>query len=478
MMQHLDEHTIELYVAGSNRVADRKSEIEGHLAECPTCRDLADRMQRYYADFEQLLAGGDRTNVARSSAIVKSRHPLSPMYEKQAKAVHVEKRSGSVARVFEFARRHPIATFGGSGVLIGGLALLLNTVIPGRAYDQNPAYCVYSREQGLIEIRNAENRSLWAFSTKLSSKTDGNNEKVTFSRSIFTRDLNGDGINEVITILPLRTETNNHSLRVFDSRKRLLVEKTFSEPFQYLDRTYSPNIDIGSMIVEEFGNNCSPEIWITGNSRDRSPGVTIRMDAFGNVLGKYWHFGQLREIYCARVGADHRKQIILAGMDDAEDTTHNEFPAIVVLDPEKVIGETRSSRSPGFAFPLSDAEVLYVSIPQSDINLTLGNKAGTMILMDTTYSLMLFRVTTTVQRQDFDFFEFDYFFDSTMNIEEVKSNNHTDSVREELVKQGLLKGTINQAYRQDLKNRVRYWDGLEWQKRPIRVHQTHRLAVE
>jgi hypothetical protein len=477
MMQHLDEHTIELYVAGSIRVADRKSAIEEHLAGCPTCRDLADRMKSYYQDFEQALAERDGTSVGRSDAVVKSRRPLTPRYERHAKAVRVE-RGGGVARVFKFARQHPMATIGGSGILIGGLALLLNAVIPGKTHYENPAYCVYSHDQGLIEIRNAENKNLWTLSTKLFLRRAVTTDQVTFSRSTLVRDLNGDGRNEVITILPLGEETNNHTLRAFDGPDRLLVKKSFSEPFQYLDRTYSSNIDFGSLIVEDIGKDGHPEVWITGNSRDRSPSVTIRMDGEGNVLGKYWHFGQLREVYCARLGDDHKKQIILTGMDDAEDTTHNEFPVIVVLDPEKVVGETRSSRSTGFAFPVSDAEVFCVSLPQSDINLALGKRAGSTVMMDTTYSLMPFRVTTTVQRRDVDFFDLDYFFDSTMTIKEVKSNNHTDSVREELVKQGLLKRSAERSYQQNLKDNVRYWDGREWQGNPTRVQYHPKIALE
>jgi hypothetical protein len=476
-MDHLDEHTIELYIVGSRRIEAKKGEIERHLAECPSCHDLSVRMEEYYADFGQVLAESDRVGIHRSRAIVRGRPHIKPMYERHAEAVHVES-GGKLVRMFAFSRRHPIAVSGGSIALLAGLALLLNLAIPRANIDQDPAYCRYSLSQGLVEIRNSNNRILWDLPTTVKLADSPYVDKIYLSRVIYIGDLNRDGMNEVVSTLQLGDEVYNHTLRIFDSRKETLFEQGLSESFGYLDRTYTPNIDVGSMLVEDVIQEGKKEIWVAGNSRDRSPSVAIRMDRNGNVLGKYWHFGQFREIYCARLGPDQKKRIILAGTDDAEDTTHGEFPAIVVLDPEKVVGESCSLRSPGFAFPPSDAELLYISLPESDINLALGNKPGRTLLIDTSQALFQFRTSTRVDRTEPDYFEFDYLFDLNMDIQEVKSNNFTDDVHESLARKGLVHGVIDRSYLKDLRTRVRYFDGSSWHRELVQVHHPTHVAMQ
>jgi hypothetical protein len=456
-MDHLDEHTLELFVVGSSRVQDRKAEIEAHLAACPTCMDLAVRMKDFYADFERSLSHEKHAGSGVQRAITRSRRQVQPAYERYAGAVHV-KRSVGLTRAWWFARQHPIAAIASSVALFAGLALALNFLLPRSSSDMNPSYCKMSLSDGVVQVRNGEDKTLWTLPTKVHLDVTRPTDNITFGRAIFVRDLNGDGVNEVVSILPLGDENYNRTLRIYDNKRKLLVEKSFSELFHYLDRVYSPNIDMGSVLVANVGLGGAPEIWVSGNSRDRSPGVTIRLDVNGNILGKYWHFGQLRDIYCVRLGPDQKEQVVLTGVDDAEDTTHREFPVIVVLDPARVVGESRSLRSPGFPLPTSDAEIYYISLPHSDMNYVLNCHPSRNQLIDTSSSVLQFRISTLPPGQQADSFEFDYFFNLNMSVQEVKSNNHTDLVRENLVRQGILQGSLDREYLDRLKNGVKYWD--------------------
>jgi hypothetical protein len=474
-MVHFDEHTIELYVTGSDRVRDRQAAIEQHLAECATCRELADRMMAFYADLRANLSDAGNTRAGSSGAMVRSDHRLRPQYENDAYAVPLE-RYGTLANVQGFVRRHPIASSAGTFTLLAALAMLLNLALPSRAPDTNPAYPRLMPDRGLVEIRNAENLKLWDLSTSIIFSGFVDSDVDYLAKLVKIEDLDHDGTNEVISILKQGEDAYNQQLRIYDSRKNTILAMRFSEPFKYLDRSYTPNVDLGSILVDDVVEGGKPEIWPTGNSRGRSPGVTIRMDAKGNILGKYWHFGQLRDIYSMTLGPDRKKMIVLTGMNDTADSTEGEFPVIVVLDPEKVTGETRSTLSPGFAFPASDAELYYIALPASDMNAVVHYKPGAPSLMDTASTLMQFRLSTRLDEDHSRWFEFDFFFDRDMNIQEVKSNNHTDAVRDSFVKQDRLGGSIGRAYLEDLRDRVRYWDGSEWRKEPVRVQQGVRLA--
>jgi hypothetical protein len=54
-MIHIDEHILELYVLNADEAAPRREEIEAHLRECDGCRDLADRMSVFHANFAEEL---------------------------------------------------------------------------------------------------------------------------------------------------------------------------------------------------------------------------------------------------------------------------------------------------------------------------------------------------------------------------------------------------------------------------------------
>ena len=57
-----------------------------------------------------------------------------------------------------------------------------------------------------------------------------------------------------------------------------------------------------------------------------------------------------------------------------------------------------------------------------------------------------------------------------MECLDIKSNIKTDNLREELVREGKLAGRIDFAYRDELKSRIEYWDGLAWRKEVTKVN--------
>ena len=476
-MVHCDEHTLELYVTGSGRVRDQRAAIEAHLAECATCSDLVARMREYYAGFHAHLPEVGTGMAANSGALARREMNVGPAYRRDVRTIPVE-RFGPLARAQRFVRHHPVAASAGSTFILGALGLLLYLSWPAQGVEKNPSYPHYVQDQGLVEIRNAENKPLWDLRANANLTEYGRAPEASVAKYLSIRDLDGDHVNEVITVLPQNDATYPGSLRIYDARKNLLREREFSVEFNYLNRSYVPAIDIGSMLVDDVVATGRPEIWVTGNSRDRSPGVTIRMDATGALLGGYWHFGQLREISCLPSSPGHSKQILLAGTGDADDTTHGITSVIVVLDPAKVTSVGRSTRNPGFHFPVSEAEEYYIELPTTDMNVALKTLPAPPQFRDITPTMILVRSSTRPGEDPAGFFEFDFLFDRDMKLLEVKSNNHTDHVRRELLQRGLIRGPIDRAYLDELKSRVRYWDGGQWVKEAVRVRRQVDVAQQ
>ncbi len=81
------------------------------------------------------------------------------------------------------------------------------------------------------------------------------------------------------------------------------------------------------------------------------------------------------------LGSEKKKAIIACGINDIDDTNRGEFGAVAILDPEKIIGQKKSSATPGFQMPTSDAELYYIKIPESDISKLL-HKTNVVVRME------------------------------------------------------------------------------------------------
>ncbi|MEK9138027.1 MAG: hypothetical protein AAB393_12950, partial [Bacteroidota bacterium] len=113
-----------------------------------------------------------------------------------------------------------------------------------------------------------------------------------------------------------------------------------------------------------------PEIFVMAGN-PRSPCYVARLDVQYNTVGEYWHFGHFGGLSFADVDGDSTLELLVWGQNNTEDTTQGEYPAIVVLDPAKIVGKGKSLLSPGFHLPFSDAELFYIRLPLTDVNRVL-----------------------------------------------------------------------------------------------------------
>jgi hypothetical protein len=186
-------------------------------------------------------------------------------------------------------------------------------------------------------------------------------------------------------------------------------------------------------------------------------------------MGKYWHFGHINGLDTVDVDNDGKVEIVFWGINDTEDTTHQEFGVIVVLDPSKIVGDRRSTTAPGFAFEESGAEIFYIKIPRSDIDEIRHVNSGINGMERGPDNSLTFSMGTD--------FRFHYSFSTTMGVIDVKSNNSTDGYYASLAEQGKVRGRIDDKYLDNLRNGVRYWDGKEWRKEVVRVKHENQLTM-
>ena len=479
-MQHIDEHTIELYVLGSELVEERRDEIERHFAECHGCRTLAEQIGAFYKKAEDYLAQQPEREMKPGKALVQQRREPMLFEEPLGYPIPYAPRT-PIQKFVYFVRRHPVVTG------VGGFSLAAALIVFGmlmsnpfkhsdsdQITDHNPAFKNYNTTTDMLEVINAEHQLLWqlkspSISFELQTENSSRNSLTAIA------DLDGDGNNELLTslnILGCNTASNDRHLLVFDRDGKLIWNQQFRENVHYLGRSYSPYFNAAALLVIEDPINGQKNVLVIANHNGRSPSILYRLDNRGKVIGTYWHFGTIKGLYQCDLNGDGNQEIILCAKNDANDTTHGEFASIAVLDPLKIVGERRSTTCPGFDLPPSDAELIYVRFPRVDID-NFNHTSSAITEMETSDSTSFKFVMG-----NFDNWRFDYFLDHTMRVLETKSYDITNRLHKQLEEQGKTSATVDQTYLENLKNGVRYWDGRKWTKEVTRIDHDKPISMK
>lgn len=472
-MTHIAEHTLELYILAAKEIEVQRTEIEAHLLECEGCKRLVERMTAFYAEAENEILRNPQTVEHPERALVRARSQVEPFYIDDSPALPLRPVT-RLQHIQHFVRRHPVMTGSGTFAALAGLALLFNNTVTTLNRDTNPAYKFYNVPQGVIEIRNNKNEVLWTLPS-MNLQTLFDDESDRHITHTLVTDLDGDGKNEVLTTLNVGNEENPRTLKIYDEGPTPQRELPFNPPFQYEGKNnYTSKFNPNAFVVRRNEAGFQ-EIFVAVTNYGRSPAFIARLDVNGEEIGRYWHFGNLGGLYIADVNNDGREEIIAVGINDVNDEKELSFPAIVVLDPSKIVGDKKPTAAPRFDFPFSDAELYYIRLPLSDIHVALKENGSVSALDMSRTDVFDFVLRNRMNGQDDDFV-FDFIFTRGISPLEVKSATSTDRIHALLVQKGELTGTIDTNYLESLKQGIRYWDGKEWRKEVVKVN--HGLIVK
>lgn len=462
-MNHIDEHTIEMYVLGSELVKERREEIEAHFKECHGCRTLAEQMEEFYQKAEEELEEVNPER-AKSKALVRSRVGLATMQEPYGFPAQYTPTT-PLAKVFYFIRRHPVTTVVTSFTAIAALGWFLNDAIRNFSSkdvitDKNPSYPHINPNNATIEIYNKENQLLWFVSTRITNQISQTDlERLT--QQIIISDLDGDKNNEVITTLQIGGGPfSKHPVTIFSSSGKLIREINFSEKVQFRGAKYQDTFGANELICEDFEGNGKKEIIVMTNG-GRSPNILNRLTKDGSVLGQYFHFGVAQ---IAVINIHGKRRILYFGQNNVDEPDSLSYAVLCVLDPLKIVEKAEASDSRGFGLQVSNAEIFMIRFPFSDMNYVWKSLNEIERINETmTNGTRTINVHTRgLYRGKHPIFE--YIFNENMEIIEVKFDSGTLQLRMESIANGKISGTIDKLYLENLKNGVRYWDGKEWRR--------------
>jgi len=451
-MQHLDEHTIELFVLGAGEVASWVDVIHAHLLECAGCRTIEDRFLAMYAEAERVHKELQVVDNGALPAVIGRSVSIEPFYESYHLSVEPVRKS-ILGHLKSFVRQHPLATAGGGVVSFAALAGVVAMALNVLSAHPSPSYVHMNPEQNLIDIYGKDNTRLWSLPALALKQWEEENSGNGTSR-VEVVDLNGDGRGDVVTTAPLAGTNSQQALvRAFDSRQKLLFEREIGIPVEFRGARYTDRMEAWPMVIVQDSAGKGSEIIVTALS-GRSPTVIARLDANGNILGEYWHFGTLRGLYAFDLDGDGRKEVIASGTTDINDVVGDpdvSQAVFVVIDPLKLKGRHESRATRGFGFSVSDAERMYIRLPRSDMEKALRLSSGVSTIRRTADSLLFVRVDNQNRTNATTF---NYYFSNSLHLVSVKSTDINAAIHARLKREGKIRSTLDEEYLKRLGDEV------------------------
>lgn len=470
-MEHYDEHTLELFVLGAKRVQPLYREIQGHLSECHGCRTLVEQLREIHSDLANELEMPAEP-ISPEKALTRRRQEIAHYSEHYGASLRYTPRT-PMQRLRYYIFNYPVAaTVVGISfaVIFVGIGMLLSIPFNQSSAekpirDTNPSYPFLNASNGMFEVRNRSHELLWSLPVK-----DLNGLKeLEASRDIrrsFVFDIDGDGRNDIVTSLTFIESPmfKPNAIHVISADNVLIRDITFPEKVEFRGDKYQAPMRLDGFMVLDTSTVLKTGFYASATN-DRSPCTIVRFDINGKVIGQYWHFGNLFASYLHDIDGDGKKELILCMINNVDDHKILSSPAVVVLDPERLVGNTESTATRGFGFPASDAELYYVRLPLSDINTELNIHADASHFQASENTLHFF----SSMGIDSIGYEFEFVFDRSLTPIDVKPTSRILTLYSQLKRKGIVKEELNQAYRHDLKDRIRFWDGKQWTKGVTRV---------
>jgi hypothetical protein len=456
-MRHYDEHTIELFILGSEKVAGERTVFQKHLEECYSCRELYEELTQFYASVnskqKQLYEHADNDGQGLI---------LKPEYRN---TYPVSEISRSIpARAWRLIRKRPVvSTFSGLSMLALVAFFILKTSFGNK---ENPEYTRYNEQANTVEVYNSSDKLLWNMPVTNDLKLVDGYEKSKNTKYCRIVDLDGTGKNDVIISHgQIQTPRENvNTVCVYSNDKTLKQRWVFDDlNIAYLGREYHLTCITHAFLPVSCTSDPKQKDMVFNVYSTRSPNVVVRTDNHGKILGEYYHMGNFSSL--TPVYDDNKtNDIFLTGVNDVEDD--KKIGAVVVLMPEAITGKTEATATRGFGCSPSNAERYYLKFPFSDLDSMYSyyNIYVHRILSQPSEPTIRMLVWNSGERASFE-----YIFDKEFNILDIRCDDVTMQIHHRFEREHKLHTSLDMAYIDRLKKAIEYWDGTQWQHKHVKV---------
>lgn len=465
---HIDENSLELYVLESSLIQEKRAAIKQHLKTCSWCRALYKEMKTYYEQVDHLR----REQAQRAShALTVTQRALRE--REVGFGVSRSEQRTLPRRFVESFRRYPVRWSLGFAAFVAALVLVIPRLWTG---DSNPAYARPEKE--FLVAYNKHGEELWKKYIFKNFISESMPQWIAEhgEHGLLVRDVDRDGKNEVLGIFgwaysPYMGPDNPHQNAV------VCFNADGSEQWRYaLHRTvtiggvpYSDDYVFYQIVYEEYADGSS-EVLALASHRPWFPNVLVRLDARTGVLkSEYWHHGMLPYYVQKDLDGDGVEELLLGGQNNRLMQA-----SLAVFDPRKVKGH--GPAPPGLAPEgvAAGTEKYYLLFPASDLKKywsdITNEVSGVKIMEDGLIQVIVSeRVPFPVKKESLSPYggQLYFYFDSSMQCVRVRPSDGFSGLHARYRSEGLINSELNDAYFENLRRGIRYWDGEKFVSEPV-----------
>jgi len=464
-MWHPTEQTLELFVLGSPSIRRERNRIVSHLEGCQDCRGRVEEITRIYREAESVFTSESLQQMVDPTALVRAAR--EPVLRDAPDLMPLPERPRTLMQEFrQIVRQNPIVTGFGGLAFMGACAVAAMTLLRTTPGDTNPVICQYNVAENFLEVYSKDDQKLWHKGIWDAERSQ-NLAVNTGLQATRILDLDRDRRNEVVTVALLKdgdARPRSDVLTIFEANKSVRLSRVLGAPSRYGSRQYDDRFwAIALFPLETPGG--SPGLLVS-MSHHRSPHLIVRLNAEAERIGEYWHYGHIGSLQPVRIDGEPLELLAAAGIDDAADTAGGSYAMVIILDPRQIVGRTQSHLTPEFGLPPAGAELYYIRLPWTDMEIATGYRGGAHQLTALGEPTLSFDCNTEKLGTGFN-----YEFDKSMAIRTVRINTGTEAAHKRLREEGKISSELNLEYAENLRRGVLYWDGQSWVPEPTRIRQ-------
>ena len=342
--------------------------------------------------------------------------------------------------------------------IIVAAAVLLIRSLPGQPAD-------FTINGPTLTILDKNGKRLWDYNTGLQNLWPEKEYRERFQfrrpsdtgRPLFTqlviRDINRDRKVEVLFTPKTNDERSETGLFCFSWRGKSLWHYRPGGERQFGPHVYSSDYRIYSAEPYDIENDGYLKVVISTAHRYQSPTGLCVLDCRGKASGEFINWGRIHDIACLDIDADGKKEILFAGINDEYGTG-----SLAVFDSSDIRGSSPQTEAYACKSCGAGSEKYYLIFPRTDVDKILAPHKESLECIDILPNGKI-QLRTSISNIFF-------ILDVQLRLLDVQGSDFFWLRHRELKAAGKISSELNDAYYENLKKGVLYWDGTQWTSTP------------
>jgi hypothetical protein len=266
-------------------------------------------------------------------------------------------------------------------------------------------------------------------------------------------DLDRNGGIETLFSIQTQDESQEGKLICLDEKGKEIWNFDGGKELKIGGKVYFKDYRIKGFDVFDLDKDGSKEIMVFSVHDPDYPCQLAILDQCGNIKMEYWNFGYIMDYRFIDLDMDGKDELLLTGTND-----EYKKACLVVFDPENISGSSPQVDQEYYCEELGMGSHLeYILLPRTDYD--MQKAVAECALQIKNLSAKSFSVKTQTSLIDFK-------FSYDLTIYDIVLGDDFEQAHKEAKAQGLIDSIVDEDYKQDLKEKILYWNEVGWGTKP------------